>query len=131
MEDIFIARTPDSPEIHFQFSIDTLSMRGEAYPENASEFFGPVLSGLSQYLDSVDNRDIEFNFSLTYFNSASTKMLYRLFELLHESACTHNRITLNWHHDEEDDTILDFGHEVKDDFPALDFRSVPIELSAA
>lgn len=131
MQDIYIACTPDSPEIHFQFSSDTLRMRGEAYPENASEFFAPVLAGLSQYLDSVDNRDIEFNFGLTYFNSASTRMLYRLFELLHESACTRNRITLNWCHDEEDDTILDFGSEVKDDFPALDFRLQPMELSAA
>jgi hypothetical protein len=30
-------------------------------------------------------------------------------------------VHLNWYYDEDDDTILEFGQEVADDFPAIDF----------
>lgn len=131
MKDIYLARTSHSPEVDFQFSSNRLSMTGEAYPENASEFFQPILSGLEKYLGSLDGQDIEFHFRLTYFNSAATKMLYNMFELLNESACTSNRIVLNWYHDEEDDTILEFGEGIKDDFGAFDFRTIAVDLAAA
>jgi hypothetical protein len=131
MNDIYIARATHSPEVDFQFSNHVLTMTGEAYPENANEFFHPILLGLESYLKSVDSQDIEFNFRLTYFNSASTKMLYSMFELLNESACKNNRIILNWYHDEEDDTILEFGEGMQDDYKALDFRAVAVELATA
>jgi hypothetical protein len=131
MKDIYLARTSHSPEVDFRFSANSLSMSGEAYPENANEFFHPILTGLEKYLGAMDGQDIEFHFRLTYFNSAATKMLYSMFELLNESACTSNRVILNWYHDEEDDTILEFGEGIKDDFGALDFRPIAIDLAAA
>ena len=30
-----------------------------------------------------------------------------------------NQVTLNWHYDADDDTILEFGQEIADDCPAL------------
>lgn len=131
MNDIYIARTAHSPEVDFRFSDHALAMTGEAYPENANEFFHPLLLALESYLRKADDRDIEFNFRLTYFNSAATKMLYSLFELLNESACTNNRVILNWYYDEEDDTILEFGEGIHDDFNALDFRPVVVDPMAA
>lgn len=131
MNDIYLARTTHSPEIDFRFSEHTLTMSGEAYPENANEFFHPLLMALEQYLGKVDSHDIVFNFRLTYFNSAATKMLYNIFELLNESACTSNRIVLNWYYDEEDDTILEFGEGIHDDFNALDYRPQAVDLAMA
>lgn len=131
MQDIHIARTSHSPEVDFRFSEHILTMSGEAYPENANDFFHPILMALESYLQSSDSQTIEFNFRLTYFNSAATKMLYSIFELLNESACTSNRIILNWFHDEEDDTILEFGAGVHDDFGALDYRSIAVSLATA
>ena len=32
-----------------------------------------------------------------------------------------NEVVLNWFHDEEDDTIFEFGQELKDDFTAIQF----------
>ena len=131
MNDIYLARTTHSPEVDFRFSENTLTLTGEAYPENANEFFHPLLMGLESYLKSVDSLDIEFNFRLTYFNSAATKMIYSMFELLNESACTSNRVILNWYYDEEDDTILEFGDGIHDDFTALDYRPVAVDLAMA
>lgn len=131
MNDLYLARTSHSPEVDFRFSENVLTITGEAYPENANEFFHPILTALENYLRAADSKTIEFNFRLTYFNSAATKMLYSLFELLNESACTSNHVVLNWCYDAEDDTILEFGEGVHDDFNALDFRPIVVDLAAA
>ncbi len=129
MNDLFLPRTAQSPEVDFRFSKNLLSLSGEAYPENAKEFFLPILRALDGYLASVSGVDIEFNFRLTYFNSAATKMLYNLFDSLNATASTQNRVILNWYHDEEDDTVLEFGEGIQDDFRALEFN--PVVISAA
>ena len=131
MQNLHLARTSFSPTIDFRFSEHTLTMSGEAYPEDANAFFHPILIALENYLKSIDGQTVEFNFRLTYFNSAATKMLYSMFELLNDSASTCNRIVLNWFHDEEDDTILEFGEGIQDDFKALDFQLIEVDLAAA
>ncbi|MBL6986655.1 MAG: DUF1987 domain-containing protein [Methylobacter sp.] len=125
MTDIYIPATSDTPEINFKFSNNTLSMSGEAYPENGVEFFRPILRQLQSHLKSLNGDSVEFNFKLTYFNSVSTKIFYSMFELLNEYAKNHpNCVLLNWHHDEEDDTILELGQDVQEDFTWIDFNAI-------
>jgi len=122
MEPLFIAASPTSPEIDFRFDQHTLSIKGESYPENAAAFYGPVIARVQAYLDGCSDAAITVNVSLAYFNSSSTKMLFSFFEALNDAAVAGNQVRLNWYHDEDDDTILEFGQELQDDFGALDFH---------
>ena len=125
MSDLFIAASSDTPEIDFQFSNNTLTISGEAYPENGVEFFRPILKNLQSYLHAISGDQLEFNFKLTYFNSVSTKILYSMFELLNEYAKNNpNCVLLNWFHDEEDDMILSFGLDIQEDFTWIDFNAI-------
>ena len=126
MTDIYIERTATSPEVDFNFSTHKLSLTGEAYPENAYEFFQPILEGLEKYLHATQDENIEFNFYLTYFNSAATKMLYTMFEILNDASIKGNQVMLNWYHDEEDDTSLEFGEGIQQDYTALAFTAISI-----
>ena len=121
MEPLFIAASPTSPEIDFRFDQHTLSIKGESYPENAAAFYGPVIARVQAWLAGCRDTAITVNVSLAYFNSSSTKMLFSMFDALNEAAENGNRVTLHWFHDEDDDTILEFGQELHDDFPAIDF----------
>jgi len=121
MESIFIAASPASPEIDFRFDQHTLSIKGESYPENAAAFYGPLIERVRAYLADCRGAAITVNVSLAYFNSSSTKMLFTLFETLNDAAINGSQVRLNWYHDEDDDTILEFGQELRDDFGALDF----------
>lgn len=121
MQPLFISASPTSPEIDFRFDQHTLSIKGESYPENAAAFYGPVLERLRAWLAGCQQATISVNVSLAYFNSSSTKMLFTLFDALNQAALAGNRVRLNWYHDEDDDTILEFGQELRDDFAALDF----------
>jgi hypothetical protein len=122
MEPLFIAASPTSPEIDFRFEQHTLSIKGESYPENAAAFYGPVIARVQAWLDGCKEAEITVNVSLAYFNSSSTKMLFTFFEALNNAAMAGNQVRLNWYHDEDDDTILEFGQELQDDFGALDFH---------
>jgi len=122
MEPLFIAASPTSPEIDFRFDQHTLSIKGESYPENAAAFYGPVIARLQAWLEGCRDAGITVNVSLAYFNSSSTKMLFTFFEALNNAAMAGNQVRLNWYHDEDDDTILEFGQELQDDFGALDFQ---------
>jgi hypothetical protein len=126
MENFFISATPSSPEVDFRFDQHTLSMKGESYPENAAAFYVPLIEQVKVYLGSCDKATITVNVSLAYFNSSSTKMLFSLFDLLNEAALVGNHVRLNWFHHEDDDTILEFGEELRADFGALDFYDRPL-----
>ena len=122
MDDLYIAATPTSPEVDFRFSQNVLSLKGESYPENAAAFYGDVIAQVRSWLASSQGQHIVVNVALAYFNSSSTKVLFNLFDAFNQAAMMGNVVTLNWYHDEEDDTILEFGQELRDDFSALDFH---------
>jgi hypothetical protein len=124
MQNIYIKATNDSPEIDFKFSENQLSISGEAFPEDANKFFYPIFMGLIEYLKTPGTEPIQFNFKLTYFNSASTKMLFNIFELLNDHSAKQQAVILNWFYDEDDDNIKDFGDEIAEEFPSLEFNEV-------
>jgi len=119
---LFLAATPSSPEIDFRFEQHTLSIKGESYPENAAAFYGPLIAAVRSYVEACHDAQITVHVSLAYFNSSSTKMLFTLFDTLNQAAIDGNHVRLNWYHDEDDDTILEFGQELQLDFTALDFH---------
>ncbi|WP_293778219.1 DUF1987 domain-containing protein [uncultured Oxalicibacterium sp.] len=122
MDNLFIAATASTPEVDFRFDQHYLSLRGEAYPENAAAYWGNIVTILRDYLDSVPvEQTITFHVALAYFNSSSTKMLFSLFSMLNDKAEAGTSIALHWYHDEEDDTIYEFGQELQEDFVHLTF----------
>jgi hypothetical protein len=126
--DLLVPATGSSPEVDFRFSEHVLSLRGESYPENAAAFYADVIAATRAYLASLAEGDaVTVNVALTYFNSSSTKMLFTLFAALSDAAEAGTRVVLNWQHDVDDDTIQEFGAELHDEFPAIDFHDVPVE----
>ncbi len=127
MDHLYIAPTPSSPEVDFQFATHRLHLRGESYPENAAAFYGSIIARLKEYLAVQQDQQIEMHIALAYFNSSSTKMLFNLIDTLSAAAEAGNTVTLHWYHDEEDDTICEFGQELRDDFPAIGFVNHPVK----
>lgn len=124
MDDLYIPPERDKPEVDFRFSEHRLALRGESFPENAVAFYGPVISPLMNYLGATRDAEITFDFALRYFNSSSTKILLQMFRMLDQASSNDNTVFLNWHHDPDDDTVLDFGNDVASDFITLQYRAV-------
>lgn len=130
MQDIVIQATAETPEVKFLFSAHTLSISGESYPENAMAFFAPLRAGLHDYLAQVSEQvQIDAHFSLRYFNSSSTKLLRSLISLLNDAARAGKHISAHWYHDPEDDMMMEFGHDLQDEFGMLHLNVTPFEVA--
>jgi hypothetical protein len=125
MENLYIAPTATSPKVDFRFDQHRLSLTGESYPENAAAFYTPIIEQLRAYLAGCDGAVITTDVELAYFNSSSTKMLFSIFDALDQAAQSGNRVLLNWYHDDEDETIIEFGEELQADFEAIEFTDCP------
>jgi len=128
MPNLTIAATAATPEINFLFDRHWLSLRGESYPENAQAFYGPILEAVQHYLAQLTATPITVEVQLAYFNSSSTKILLELFDSFNQASLNGNQVTLNWHYDPDDDTILEFGQEIAEDCPALDLNTLALVL---
>lgn len=126
MDNFYIDATATSPEIDFRFDENLLSIKGESYPENAAAFYVPIIQHLRNFLQGREGTTIKTNIALAYFNSSSTKMLFSIFDALDRAAQAGNQIEVNWYHDEEDETIFEFGEELKADFTSIMFNDHPI-----
>jgi hypothetical protein len=126
MENLYIAATATSPEVDFRFDEHLLSLRGESYPENAAAFYAPIIERLRKYLSASAGAVVTIDVVLTYFNSSSTKMLFGMFDVLDQAAQSGSRVLMNWYRDEEDETIAEFGEELKADFGAIEFADRPV-----
>lgn len=122
MENIFIEPTERSPEVDFNFATNSFRLKGESYPEDVTEFFGPVLKSFESYLDGLEGATINFSFELIYFNSSSAKILMSLFDMLEEAAEEGNTVNIEWVHEADDDNMEELGEEFGEDLEAANFK---------
>jgi len=127
MEKFYLAATSNTPEVDFDFPQRRLSLKGESYPESAAAFYGDILTKTNAFLDTLDQEKIDVSIQLLYFNSSSTKMLFSFFEMLYQAAEAGNAVRLDWYHDVDDETILEFGLELAEDFPSIEFHAHAVE----
>lgn len=73
----------DTPGINFDPSANCFKISGRSYPEDAAAVYEPVLDWLQEYVKSP-NLQTNLSVTLDYFNSATSKQLYKIFSLLEE-----------------------------------------------
>ena len=122
MSDLYVKGTRQSPEVDFRFSQNFLSLKGEAYPENAVAFFTPLTQAASGYLESSGNVPVLVQMDLRYLNSASTKMLFQFIGVLDKAASTGRKITIEFAYEADDDMLMEFAEDLKSDFTWVDIQ---------
>ncbi len=124
MENLEITASKSSPEIKFDASSHTLSIVGESYPENTSQFYEPVYKWVDDCIDELGDQEMVLNIELIYFNSSSSKVLMDIFDTLEDASDDGKNIIVNWIYDEENDSALEYGEEFAEDMEELTFNLV-------
>jgi hypothetical protein len=124
MENLYIEATKSSPEIDFNQENNTLSIKGESYPENTSQFYEGVFEWLDEYLENIDEQEVTVNMELIYFNSSSSKVLMDIFDILEEASEDGKNVAVNWIYDEDNDAALEYGEEFAEDMESLTFNLI-------
>lgn len=125
-QDIHFPATNFTPDVDFRFSQNYYALQGECYPENAAAFFGPLIEATEAHLQEINGDPVTLRIQLAYFNSSSTKLIFAWLDRFNTYAHSGNLVTLEWLHDSEDDSIQEFGQELQDDFPAIQFLLVEV-----
>jgi len=77
---IQIRKTKTTPSITLNKELSLASIVGESCPENAPDFFRPLLFFVDDCVKT--NNKIHLEFDLDYFNTSSAKTFIDLFDLL-------------------------------------------------
>jgi len=126
MKNLEISKTKTTPEILFNFSTNELSIKGESFPENTSEFYAPIFEWLEEYLGTISDQLVVVNIELIYFNSSSSKVLMDLFDMLEDAVQNGKDILVNWRYDEDNEMAAEYGEDFMEDLENLPFKLVEI-----
>jgi hypothetical protein len=126
MENLHIPARERTPEVDFRFRENHLALRGEAYPEDAAAFFGPLLKDLAAYCESIQGQKLQAEFQLLYFNTSSAKALMNMIQILESTARSGTQVEVRWLYQEDDDVIREFGEDFSIELQHVRFH--PIQL---
>ena len=114
LESLKIEKTKDTPYVQFDADTGMMRLEGESYPENALDFYKPIMDWARRYIAEVEG-PLEMHFKLQYFNSSTSKCLLDLFELLDTHALADGAVTVNWYYQEDDEDIEESGRDFEED----------------
>lgn len=107
MENIQLNPSPKTPSIHFDVEKGTLEIKGRSIPENALEFYRPLIEWVEKY--SVQSKpETTVHIQLEYFNTSSSKCLLDLFKKLESIG---NKVVIHWYYEQDDEDMLEAGED--------------------
>ena len=122
MKSLQITGTPVSPAIEFNIESRVLEISGHSRPENARDFYFPLIQWLEDLnvfvlnnkLVNIDVEPFSFKFKYIYFNSSSAKFIYDIIILLNGFQKEGFPVKIYWYFDEDDDELREAGEELSD-----------------
>lgn len=107
MEALTIEATSDTPKIILDADSGTFEIMHRCFPEDAVGFFSGSIEWMKNYAKKP-NHSTHFNFKLEYFNTASSKQIFKILLLLTELS-RENEVVISWYYNKEDSDMLSSG----------------------
>jgi hypothetical protein len=82
MEDIIISKTNKTPAVHFNFADNHLTISGISIPEDADQFYTPLLDWITRYVELKKEQPTTIVLKLIYFNTSSSDYLVSVLKVL-------------------------------------------------
>ena len=121
MEALRIKGTEDSPQVILDRESNTLEISGRSLPEDVNTFYEPVLSWIEEYSRNPLPKTV-FDFKLTYFNTASSKVILDILTQFEELIEEGHGVMVRWHYPSDDEDMMEAGEEY------ADMVEVPFEM---
>jgi hypothetical protein len=107
--------TKATPLIRFEPGQAHFKIEGESYPENAYDFYQPMLAWMRQYLGSGPGR-LALECLIDYMNTSSTKCLMDLFDLLETASADGWELRVRWLLAADDERGREIAEELMEDY---------------
>ncbi len=127
MEGISIKGTQETPEVLLDSSKGIFEMSGKSLPEDVKEFYNPILKWFDEYSKNPNPQTV-LKIKMDYFNTASSKMILELFEVVKKVHSGGHDIIIEWYYQEDDEDMQDAGQDYSDlvemPFKLISYQSV-------
>ena len=122
MKNYHIEETEDTPQINFEADTHVFTISGRSLPENALDFYAPILEMVDKTLNEEENTNFTFEIKIEYFNTSSSKQLAKLFLAIEKYYEKHD-IVIKWFYEKEDLDMLMTGNQYSK-FLKLNFKFI-------
>lgn len=111
MENYVLEGTPKSPQVNFNAETGVLLLSGRSIPENAREFYRPMIEWIEKYNANPKQQTV-FDICLEYFNTSSSKAIFDLFKTAESLNLKGNStVIVKWKYENDDWEMRDAGLE--------------------
>jgi len=107
---IFLKGTSETPEVALDKTNGTIKLSGRSLPEDAKSFYKNIVYWLNKYAEDP-KQGTHAVFVFEYFNTASSKMILELLDILKEIEAKDENLKIDWHYMEDDDDMLEAGED--------------------
>jgi len=121
METLKIDGSSVSPKVHFSAQERLLEISGYSRPENARDFYNPLIKWIEElkdwYMKNQSASHAEpfiFSFKYIYFNSSSAKFIFDIILQVSEIQKAGVPVNVFWYYDEDDDELREAGEELSE-----------------
>ncbi|MFN8255161.1 MAG: SiaB family protein kinase [Bacteroidales bacterium] len=121
MNALIVDDTKETPRIHFDPGNNIFEISSRSLPEDADEFYLPVLRWLESYAEKPNPKTI-FTFKLDYYNTASARYITRIVKLL-DDISKNNEVKVYWYYREIDEDMQAMGEEYQE-MTEMDFELI-------
>lgn len=124
MSELNITGTKNTPAIIYDVVQKRFSMIGVSVPENANEFFAPLIQAVFR-AGTMPIQGTVFHFRLNYFNSSSLKAIYLFLNEVKAGMEAGLEYTIEWCV-EEDDEFMSEAAETFSELLGVPLKVLPI-----
>ena len=110
MDILLLEATQDTPRILLNKRDGVFQITGRSILEDPTSFYDSVMEWLNDYAQEP-NPSTVFQFKLNYFNSATSKVIYNMLQVLKDIPGAQ----VEWCYHQGDDDILEAGKEFEEE----------------
>ena len=110
MENLVIEASRKTPAVHFDNKSGVLEISGRSIPENAIEFYKPLVNWLEAHSADPPEKTV-LKVSLEYFNTSSSKCLLDVFKKLENIQKKNRGVVIEWYYEEDDEDAREAGED--------------------
>lgn len=125
MDSLNLEATVNSPKVTLDYSNGIIELEGKSYPENTFDFYEPIIQWLSDYFKAQTQKHTTINIKLSYFNSATSQVLFDLFDIVQDGEF--ENLEVNWYYDSSKKSSLKDYEDYADEFEDLNIKAVKFE----
>jgi len=118
MTDLNIPGGQATPDIVADSTIGLMTMRGDSYPENALDLFGPVISWVQDFLSSTDI-PFRIELELLYLNTSSIRAMMDIFDILEDAHGAGRQVAVIWYYHDDNQRVGELAEEFREDYTFL------------